>query len=48
MNTQLEKLFKRHDFSQKDRYDFMQIYSLLPNFKKVRVVENFEEIVTNI
>jgi len=48
MNTKLEKLFEQGGFSAKDRHDFMQIYSLLPNHKKVRVVENFDEIMMNI
>ena len=48
MNIQLEKLFELNDFSPKDRHDFMQIYALLPNYKKVRVVDNFDEIMTSI
>lgn len=48
MNTQLEKLFALHDFSPKDRYDFLQIYSLLPDFKKSRVVDYFEDIVAEL
>jgi len=48
MNTQLEKLFEKYNFSQKDRYDFLQIYALLPSYKKVKVVEHFDEITTQI
>lgn len=48
MNTQLEKLLKKHNFSLKDRHDFLQIFSLLPNHKKVTVVENFEDIVRDL
>ena len=48
MNTQLEKLLEKHNFSQKDRYEFLQIYSLLPANKMVMVIENFEEIVSQI
>jgi len=48
MNTKLEKLFVLNDFSVKDRHDFMQIYSLLPNYKKVRVIENFDEILKRV
>lgn len=44
MNTQLEKLFDIHHFSAKDRYDFSQIYSLLPAEKKVRVIDHFSEV----
>lgn len=48
MNTQLEKLFIQYDFSQKDRYDFLQIYTLLPGHKKVRVVDHFDEIMSQL
>ena len=48
MNTQLEKLFSEYDFSMKDRYDFMQIYSLLPSHKKVKVIESFEDIANEM
>ncbi len=48
MNTQLEKLFLKHSFSRKDRYDFLQIFALLPDYKKVRVVESFDDIVSQL
>lgn len=48
MNTKLEKLFEIYDFSLKDRVDFLQIYNLLPAFKKVRVIESFEEIASKL
>jgi len=48
MNIQLEKLFSEHNFSKKDRYDFMQIYNLLPSHKRVKVIESFEEIVSEM
>ena len=48
MNTQLEKLFEIHDFSLKDRFDFLQIYNLLPDVKKIRVIESFEEIASKL
>lgn len=48
MNTQLEKLFTLYDVSPKDRYDFLQIYQLLPDFKKVRVIERFEDMLSQI
>ena len=48
MNTQLEKLFVQYWFSLKDKSDFLQIYNLLPDFKKVAVVENFERIAWEI
>lgn len=37
-----------HNFSQKDRYDFLQIYNLLPSHKKVKVVEHFDTIVAQL
>ena len=48
MNTELKKLCKNQEFSLKDTHDFMQIYNLLPDYKKVRVIENFDEIAANI
>jgi hypothetical protein len=48
MNTKLEKLFEIHDFSAKDKHDFMQIYSLLPSYKQVRVIEDFDSIILSI
>ncbi len=48
MNTQLEKLFEAYEFSAKDRYDFLQIYRLLPDIKRVKALDNFEEIATQM
>lgn len=48
MNTFLEKLFQEYNFSEKDRYDFLQIYWLLPDIKKKRVVDNFHQIALQI
>lgn len=48
MNTRLELLFEKHNFSTKDRYDFLQIYELLPAHKRVNLVENFDEIALKI
>lgn len=48
MNIRLEELFAKYELSTKDRYDFLQIYNLLPSHKKVRVVENFSTIMKNI
>lgn len=47
-NTKLEKLFTQYNFSLKDKHDFMQIFSLLPDYKKRRVVENFDEIAQKL
>lgn len=48
MNIQLEKLFEIYQFSPKDRHEFLQIYTLLPDFKKIRVIESFAEIAQKL
>jgi len=48
MNPKLAVLFEKYQFSRKDAYDFMQIYNLMPDYKKVRAIENFEIIAQNI
>lgn len=48
MNPKLAALFEKYDFSRKDMYDFIQIYNLLPDYKKVWAIENFESIASNI
>jgi len=48
MNSKLEQLFSQYDFSPKDKYDFMQIYTMLPNHKRVQTLENFESIASEI
>ncbi len=48
MNIKLEKLFETYQFSPKDRYDFLQIYNLLPDYKKIKVIESFEEIAKKL
>lgn len=48
MSTRLETLFEQYQFSPKDTYDFMQIYNLLPDYKKVRVMDQFASIADKI
>lgn len=48
MNPKLTALFEQYNFSKKDIYDFMQIYNLLPDYKKVWAIENFESIANSI
>lgn len=48
MNPKLKALFEQYTFSQKEIYDFMQIYNLLPDYKKVAAIENFEQIAKSI
>lgn len=42
MNTRLEKLFEKHNLSEKDRYEINQIFWLLPPDKKVNILNNFD------
>lgn len=48
MNEKLEKLFNDYQLSDKERYEFMQIYSLLPPDKKVRALERFQVIMKEL
>ena len=48
MNPKLAVLFEKYAFSKKDIYDFMQIYNLMPDYKKVSAIENFETIARSI
>jgi hypothetical protein len=48
MNTQLEKLFNQYNLSQKDRYEIMQIYTLLSNTKKQNVLQNFSVLAARL
>ena len=42
MNTRLEKLFEKHDLSEKDKYEINQIFCLLPNKKQINILNNFD------
>ena len=48
MNSKLEKLFQTYELSEKDQYDFLQIYNLLPGHKKIHAVENFSKIMLSV
>jgi hypothetical protein len=48
MNPKLEKLLETRDFSIKDKYEIIQIYSLLSTDRKVKFLENFDTIVEEI
>ena len=48
MDTKIQQLLEKYNFSHKDIHDFHQIYSLLPSYKRVKVVENFSEIAEEI
>ena len=48
MNTKLEKLFEKYDFSPKDRFEISQILFLLPEEKKQNFLKNFEEFAFQV
>lgn len=48
MNTKLEKLFEKYDFSPKDRFEISQIFFLLTEEKKQNFLKNFEEFAFQV
>ncbi len=48
MNVLLEKYFEKYELSDKDRYEINQIFQLLPPEKKQNVLDNFDNIISNI
>ena len=48
MNVLLEKYFEKYNLSPKDRYEINQIFQLLPPGKKQNVLDNFDNIISNI
>lgn len=48
INTQLEKLFEKYDFSKKDRYEISQIFSLLTEERKQKLLKNFDEFAFSV
>lgn len=48
MNTQLEKLFEENKFSAKDKYEINQFFELLPDFKKINFLKNFDTFTIRI
>jgi len=48
MTAVLEKLFDKYNLEDKDRYEIQQIYSFLSPQKKIRMVENFGNVVKHI
>ncbi|MDD3646092.1 MAG: hypothetical protein PHH06_01640 [Candidatus Gracilibacteria bacterium] len=48
MNTLLEKLFEIHELSLKDRFEIRQIFNLLPEDKKRKVLNDFANLVFKI
>ncbi|ATU05846.1 hypothetical protein BKN14_05450 [Candidatus Gracilibacteria bacterium HOT-871] len=48
MNTKLEKLFEKYNFSQKDRFEISQIFFLLTEERKQNLLKNFDEFALSI
>lgn len=48
MNIYLEGLFEKYNISDRDRYEIRQVYNLLPDNKKQRIVNNFESLVVKL
>ncbi len=48
MNVLLEKLFEQYNISEKDRYEILQIFQILPDEKKQLLLTNFEKLAKSI
>ena len=48
MNTKLEKLVEKYNFSQKDRFEISQIFFLLTEERKQNLLKNFDEFALSI
>jgi len=48
MNTLLEKLFEKYNFSKKDKYEINQIFLFLSNDKKERLLNNFDILAEKV
>lgn len=48
MNTKLEKLFEKYNFSQKDRFEITQIFFLLTEDRKQKLLSNFDNFAFQI
>jgi hypothetical protein len=48
MNTYLIKLFEKYNISDKNRYEILQIFSLLPNIKQINLLNNFETLALKL
>ena len=48
MNTKLEKLLEKYNFSQKDRFEISQIFFLLTEERKQNLLKNFDEFALSI
>lgn len=48
MNTLLLKLFDEYKISDKDRYEISQIFNIIDNEKKQKILANFEKLAQKI
>jgi len=48
MNTQLQKLFDEYDISDKDCYEINQIFWIVDDEKKHKILANFELLAKKI
>lgn len=48
MNTKLEKLFEKYDFPLKDRFEISQIFFLLTDDKKQKLLSNFDDFAYQV
>lgn len=48
MNILLEKLFDEYKLNAKDRYELNQIFTLVPEWKKQSILNNFDLLVLKI
>jgi len=48
MNTQLQKLFDKYEISDKDCYEINQIFQIVDDEKKHKILANFELLAKKI
>lgn len=48
MNTKLEKMFEKYNFSPKDRFEISQIFFLLTEDRKQKLLSNFDNFAFQI
>lgn len=48
INTKLEKFFEKYNFSQKDRFEISQIFFLLTEDRKQKLLMNFDDFAAHV
>lgn len=48
INTELEKLFGKYNFSEKDRFEISQIFFLLTEDRKEKLLRNFDDFAFSV